>query len=62
MVWNSIYASLNIFYNDAATMEPLANFNLEQESSLSEKKNILVSSDESICLRDTIYEDPSPMN
>ena len=43
-------------------MEPLANFNLEQESSLSEKKNILVSSDESICLRDTIYEDPSPMN
>jgi len=62
MVWNSIYASLNIFYNDAATMEPLANFNLEQESSLSEKKNILVSNDESICLRDTIYKDPSPVN
>jgi hypothetical protein len=38
MVWNSIYASLNIFHNDAATMEPLANFNLEQESRLSEKE------------------------
>ena len=46
MVRNSIDASLNIFYNDTATMEPLANFNLEQKSRLSDKRNNPVPGDE----------------